>query len=110
VPYSIDIVLRQGFSIDHLTDLLRSNPRYIFNCNLPARKRKISRHSAKKVTYRWQHKKYKKYGGSIKLRKENGIFWAEVDDENGGQLLGAFVSWLYSNAGDMVYRLDIRQV
>lgn len=106
MSYTIDIVLRQGFSIDHLTDLLRSNPRYIFNCNLPARKRKTSRHEAKKVTYRWQHKKY---GGSLKLKKENGVFWAEMDEEDGSQLLGAFVSWLYSNAGEMVYRLDIRR-
>lgn len=106
MPYTIDIILRQGFSIDHLTDLLRSNPRYIFTCNLIARKRKTPRHQAKKATYRWQHKKY---GGIIKLRKADGIFWAEVASDNGGQLLGAFVSWLYSNAGEMVYRVDIRQ-
>jgi hypothetical protein len=104
VSYTVDIVLRQGFSIDHLTDLLRSNPRYIFNCNIPARRRKTSRHASKKVTYKWQHKKY---GGVINLRKENGVFWAEIEEES--QLLGAFVSWLYANAGDMVYRLDIRQ-
>jgi hypothetical protein len=75
MSYTIDIVMRQGFSIDHLTDLLRSNPRYIFTCNPIARKRKTSRHAAKKITYEWRHKKY---GGSIKVRKSHGIFWAEV--------------------------------
>jgi hypothetical protein len=106
MSYRIDLILRQGFSIDHLTDLLRSNPKYIFTCNLTARKRKISRHEAKKVTYHWQHKKY---GGVTKLKKEDGIFWAEIESDNGSQLLGAFVSWLFSNARQMIYRVDIRQ-
>jgi hypothetical protein len=98
--------MRQGFSIDHLTDLLRSNPRYIFTCNPIARKRKTSRHEANKITYEWRHKKYE---GSIKVRKSHGIFWAEVKSDQGSQLLGAFISWLFSNAGEMVYRADIRQ-
>lgn len=106
MSYTVDIVMRQGFSIDHLTDLLRSNPRYIFTCNPIARKRKTSRHAANKITYEWRHKKYE---GSIKLRKAHGIFWAEVKSDQGGQLLGVFVSWLFSNAGEMVYRVDIRQ-
>lgn len=102
---NVDLTFRQGFSIDHLTDLLRSNPRYIFTCNIPARKRKISRHGAKQITYCWFHKKY---DGEIKLKKRGGIFWAEINSENIGQLVGAFVSWLISNAKEMVYRIDIR--
>ena len=103
--YTLDIILRQGFSIDHLTDLLRSNPRYIFTCNITARRRKTPRHEAKNGSYRWHHKKYE---GEIKLNKANGVFWAEVKSSSGAQLLGALVSWLFSNAKDIVYGLDIR--
>ena len=100
----IDLVLRQGLSIDHLTDLLRSNPRYVFTCDLPARERKVTRHEAKQITYRWFHKRYE---GKIKLRKKGGVFWAEVTGDNEGQLTGSFVAWLINNAGQIVDRIDI---
>jgi len=100
----IDLVFRQGLSVDHLTDLLRSNPHYVFTCDLPARKRKVTRHEAKQITYRWFHKRYE---GEIKLRKKGSVYWAEINSENEGQLTGSFVAWLINNASQMVDRIDI---
>jgi len=102
---TLDLVLNQGLSIDHLTDLLRSNPRYVFTCDLPAQRRKVPRHEASRITYRWIHKRY---GGEVKLKKQDNTFWAEIVAENEGQLVGAFVSWLINNARQIVCRIDIR--
>ena len=101
---TVDLILNQGLSIDHLTDLLRSNPRYVFTCDLPARKRQVPRHEARRITYRWKHKRYE---GLVKLKKQDDAFWAEIVAENEGQLVGAFVSWLINNGRQMVRRIDV---
>jgi len=76
------------FAFSHLTDLLWSNPRYAFTCDFPVRRRKVPRHTARRMTYRWVHKRY---GGEIKLKKQDNTSWAEIVAENEGQLVGALV-------------------
>jgi hypothetical protein len=108
MAFRVDLHLRHGFAIEDLTNLLLKNPRYVFqyeDTKLRLRKRR----NKGKATYRWAHKQY---GGPIRLKKLDGIFWAEVPDssERGpGRLLGAFVSWLFANAAHMVHRLDVQQ-
>ena len=105
--YSVDIVLREGHTVDDLTSLVLSNPKYVFECNATLGQVKRLRKKPR-ATYRWKHKRF---GGPVKLKKKGGVSSAEVPEAGvrPGQPLGAFVSWLFTNAGDIVHRLDIRR-
>ncbi len=109
MPYRVEISLRHGFAIDDLTELLRSNPKYVFETDATRGTLRRLRNKPRAM-YRWRHKRF---GGPVKLKKRAGEYWAEVPEHGKlggpGRLLGAFVSWIFVNAGEMVYRLDIRQ-
>ena len=108
MPFMVHIHLRHGFAIEDLTDLLRKNPKYVFTYEDTLLKLRRFRNKPK-ATYHWKHKQY---GGPIRLKKREGVFWGEVPESKvrgPGQLLGAFVSWLLVNAPNMVYRLDVQR-
>ena len=109
MPYRVEIGLRHGFAIDDLTDLLLSNPKYVFVSD--ATRGKVKRLRRKAIaTYRWKHKRF---GGPVKLKKRAGVYWAEVPEKSllggPGRLLGAFVTWIFVNGSEMVHRVDIRK-
>ncbi len=109
MAYRVEILPRHGFAIDDLTDRLLGNPRYVFETDATSRTVRRLRKKARAM-YRWKHKQF---GGPVKLKKKDGVFWAEVPEKGRqggpGRLLGAFVSWLFVNASEMIYRLDIRK-
>jgi len=93
---TVSMAFRHGYSIDHLNDRLRSNRRYVFVS------KNASKPKLKKAAYSWLHPKH----GKLTLKKEDGFSWAMVSGK-GTRLLGAFVSWLFSNARDLVGWIEV---
>ncbi len=97
--YEVDLSFKYGFSVDDLNNRLRSNPRYIFVSHTATKK--------KDTIYKWTHKMY---AGTVKLCKEKGKFWVIVRTPSRNQLLGAFVSWLFNNAEDLIYWTEVYEI
>jgi hypothetical protein len=97
----LTFVYRKG--LDDLNKRLLSNPKYIF---------RIHKRKRKKRGYQWiiwRHKAATTHPGDVKLVEKNGVFWGEIDDRSGGhKLTGSFLSWMMSNADDLIRRLDFR--
>jgi hypothetical protein len=87
---TVCIAFRHGYSVDDLNDRLRSNVRYVF------KSQNVSRPKHRKAAYRWLHPRH----GKLTLKKGDGFSWAAVPRKE-TRLLGAFVSWLFSNAEDL---------
>ncbi len=55
----------------------------------------------------WRHKQTKTRTGEVKLIQKDGVFWGEINDRSGGYMLAeSFLSWIMSNADDLVCRVD----
>jgi hypothetical protein len=93
---TVCIAFRHGYSIDDLNDRLHSNPRYVFAS------KNVSRPKRRKAVYVWHHPRH----GKLTLKKEAGFSWATVPGK-ATRLLGAFVSWLFSNARDLVGWIEV---
>lgn len=104
--FHVDYMFRAGKSYDDLLDLIRSNPRYVFFIHAECRRDKRTKKARLKG---WAKIHHKKHEGEVKLIKERGRCFTEIDDMSGGhQLLGAWLAWLASNAADLVYGVDVR--
>jgi len=97
---SLDLTFLHGKGLDDLTELLESNPRFVFTIH--KRKRGKSGWTV------WRHKQQKSHRGDVKLMKGNGAFHGRIKDRSDGQLTGAFLSWIVRNAHQLVYRVDFR--
>lgn len=93
---TVCIAFRHGYSVDNLNDRLRDNPRYVF------KSQNVSRPKFRKAAYAWHHAKF----GKLTLKKDNGISWAQIPRKE-NRLLGAFVSWLFSNADDLIGWIEV---
>jgi len=108
MDFEIDFILRAGASYDDLVALIQANPRYAFEV---LKQDKIDKRTKKAKETGWveiRHKN-KRYKGIIKLSKKLGTCRASVSDQSGGmQLIGAWTSWLASNAVHLISGLDLR--
>jgi hypothetical protein len=93
---TVCISFRHGYSVDDLNDRLRSNLRYVF------KSQNVSRPKHRKASYAWHHAKF----GKLTLKKEDGVSWAQIPRKE-NRLLGAFVSWLFSNADDLIGWIEV---
>ena len=97
---SFDLVFVHGKGLDNLIDLLKENPRFVFQ--VTKRKR------GKEGFSIWQHKQQATHRGEVRLVQSEGTFSGEIRDRSNGMLTGAFLGWIVRNARDMIYRLDFR--
>jgi hypothetical protein len=57
----------------------------------------------------WVQISHKQHSGFIKLSKNLGVCRASIRDQSGGlKLIGAWTSWLASNASHLISGLDLR--
>jgi hypothetical protein len=104
--FDIDVIFRTGASYDHLVALIQGNPRYVFEI---WKQDKIDKRTKKAKDTGWVEIRHKQHHGFIKLSKDSGVCRASVSDQSGGlKLIGAWVSWLGSNASDLIAGLDVR--
>jgi hypothetical protein len=106
--FHIDFLFRIGSGYDELVALIQANPRYVFTS-----RSRISVISAPKTREKGGGLKSatNRHNGVIKLSKNRGVCRASVTDESGGlKLIGAWVSWLASNAPHLIAGLDLRMV
>ncbi len=96
----LDFTFLHDKGLDDLTELLESNPRFVFAIH--------KRKRGKNGWTVWRHKQQRSHRGDVKPMKENGTFRGRIRDVSDGQLTGAFLSWLVRNAADLVYRVDVR--
>jgi len=99
-PVDCDLVFVQGKGLDDLNDLLRTNPRYVFQI--------VKRKRGREGWAVWQHKQQGSHRGEVKLIQSGGKFRGEVRDRSNGMLTGAFLGWIIRNASDLVYRIELR--
>jgi hypothetical protein len=110
VNFEIDFLFKAGAGYDDLVNLIRSNPRFVFEV---VKQDKIDKRTKVAKETGWvkvRHKQHKgSHRGTIKLSKNLGVCRASVRDQSGGmKLIGAWTSWLASNASDLVSGLDVR--
>jgi hypothetical protein len=110
MDFEIDFLFKAGASYDDLVALIRSNPRFVFEV---AKQDKIDKRTRKAKETGWAEIRHKQHNnshrGSIKLSKKSGVCRAAVRDEAGGmKLIGAWTSWLASNASELLSGLDVR--
>lgn len=104
--FHIDILFVGGAGYDELVARIEANPRYVFSV---ARQDHTDKRTRRAHLRGWAEIRHKQHAGSIRLVKNRGVCRAEVDDESGGlKLIGAWTSWLASNAADLIHGLDIR--
>jgi hypothetical protein len=104
--FHIDILFKNRAGYDELVALIGANPRYVFSI---ARRDRADKRTRRAHLRGWAEVRHKQHAGIIKLIKDRGVCAAEVDDESGGlKLIGAWTSWLASNASDLIHGLDIR--
>ena len=108
MDFQIDFIFRAGAGYGDLVKLIQGNPRYAFKI---LKQDRIDKRTKKAKETGWveiRHKN-KRYKGIIKLSNKLGICRASVSDQSGGmQLIGAWISWLASNAGKLIAGLDLR--
>jgi len=95
-----DLVFVQGKGMDDLNELLRENPRYVFQI--------VKRKRGREGWAVWQHKQQVTHRGDVKLIQSGGRFRGEIRDRSNGMLAGAFLGWIIRNANDLVYRIEFR--
>ena|SRR5882724_2295899 len=106
----IDFLFKTGAGYDELLRLLEGNPKYVFEV---VKQDKFDKRTKKAQTSGWVeigHKQYKKsHRGVVRLSKADGTCRVSVRDESGGlKLIGAWISWLASNADHLIAGLDVR--
>ena len=98
-----DLSFVYGKGLNDLNKRLLSNPKYIFRVH----KRKKMKKGYQWVV--WRHKAGRTHPGDVKLFQKDGVFWGEIHDPSGGhKLTGSFLSWIISNADDLIHRIDFR--
>lgn len=108
MTFHIDLIFKSGSSYDTLVALIEGNPRFIFAIK---RQDKIDKRTKKSKETGWVEIKHanKSYKGVVKLTKNGGVCRATVNDQSGGlRLIGAWTSWLASNASDLISGVDVR--
>jgi hypothetical protein len=106
MDFQIDFLFRTGSGYDELVTLIQANPRYVFYIS---KQDKIDKRTKKAKERRWVEVSHKQHTGVIKLSKNLGICRASVNDQSGGlKLIGAWISWLASNASHLIAGLDLR--
>jgi hypothetical protein len=104
--FQMDFLFRTGSGYDELVTLIQANPRYVFYIS---RKDKRDKRTKKARERGWVEVSHKQHSGVIKVWKHDGVCRASVSDESGGlKLIGAWVSWLASNAPHLIAGLDLR--
>lgn len=104
--FEIDLIFRSSHGYDDLVARVLSNPRFVFEV---WKQDKIDKRTRKSKEKGWVELRHKQHGGFVKLSKESGVCSASVNDESGGlKLIGAWISWLGSNAADLLSGLDVR--
>jgi hypothetical protein len=110
MKFEIDFLFKTGAGYDQLLELIQSNPRYVFEI---VKQDKIDKRTKKAKETGWvevRHKQYNKsHRGIIKISKNLGVCRTSVLDQSGGsKLIGAWTSWLASNASHLISGLDVR--
>ena len=95
-----DLAFVQGKGLDDLNDLLRGNPRYVFQIH--------ERKRGREGWAVWRHKQQITHRGDVKLQQSGGTFWGQIRDRSNGMLTGAFLGWIVRNAHELVYRIEFR--
>lgn len=107
MDFQIDFLFKTGFGYDDLVKKIQENPRYVFHVAKQDKTDKRTRKAKDKGWVDIKHKQHTK--GVIRLSKNLGICRASVADDSGGfKLIGAWTSWLASNASDLISGLDVR--
>ena len=108
MKFEIDFLFKAGTGYDDLVRLIGSNPKYVFEIT---KQDKIDKRTTRSKELGWVEIKHKQHSGVIKLTKDHGVCCAALRDESGGlKLIGAWTSWLASNASDLLSGLDVRFV
>lgn len=106
MDFQIDFIFRTGAGYDDLVLLIQSNPRYVFEI---WKQDKIGKRTKKAKDTGWAKIRHKQHDGLLKLSKNAGMCRASVRDQSGGlKFVGAWISWLGSNASHLVAGLDLR--
>jgi hypothetical protein len=106
MDFEIDFLFRTGTGYDELVALIQANPRYVFYIS---KQDKIDKRTKKAKERGWVEVSHKQHTGVIKLSKKLGVWRASVNDQSGGlKLIGAWISWLASNASHLLAGLDLR--
>lgn len=106
MDFQIDFLFKAGACYDDLVNLIKGNPRYVFEV---LKQDKTDKRTRKAKDTGWVLIGHKRHSGVIKLSKNCGVCRAEVRDESGGlKLIGAWTSWLATNASLLISGLDIR--
>jgi len=106
--FQIDFLFKNGAGYDDLLNLIQSNPKFVFEI---WKQDKIDKRTTKAKEKGWVEISHKQHGGVIKLSKDLGVCCAFVSDQSGGlKLIGAWTSWLASNASHLISGLDLRFV
>jgi hypothetical protein len=104
--FQIDFIFRTAASYDDLVALIQGNPRYVFEIS---KQDAIDKRTRKSKDKGWVEIRHKQHAGLIKLFKHAGVCRASLSDQSGGlKLIGAWVSWLGSNASGLISGLDVR--
>jgi hypothetical protein len=108
MEFEIDFLFKKGAGYDDLVGLVHSNPRYVFQVS---RKNKVDKRTKKARDKGWVELTHKQHNGVVKLSKSLGVCRASVVDQSGGlKLIGAWTSWLASNASHLISGMDLRFV
>jgi hypothetical protein len=106
VGFEVDFLFKHGAGYDDLVTLIQSNPKYVFEV---VGQDKTDRRTKKAKESGWVEIRHKQHPGAIRLTKNLGVCRASVRDQSGGlKLIGAWTSWLASNASDLMSGLDVR--
>jgi hypothetical protein len=110
VDFEIDFLFKTGAGYDSLVNLIRSNPKYVFEVFKQDKRDKRTKKAKEAGWVEIRHKQHKNsHRGVIRLTKSLGVCRASVRDGSGGfKLIGAWTSWLASNASDLISGLDVR--
>lgn len=106
--YRMDFLFKSGNGYEELVDLIRSNPRFVFRVHredTTDKRRRLARVRG------WVVLRHRRYGakGEVKVIKDHGRCFAEITDDTGSlQVVGSWVSWLASNASELVHGVDVR--
>jgi hypothetical protein len=108
MDFQIDFIFKSGASCDDLVARIKDNPQYIFEIKVQDSIDKRTTRAKETGWVKIRHKN-KHHKGTIKLTKSDGVCRASVSDQSGGmKLIGAWASWLASNACDLISGLGIR--
>lgn len=108
MDFEIEFLFKNGAGYDDLVSLIQANPRYVFKVS---KQDKFDKRTKKARDQGWIELAHKQHSGVIKLSKRSGVCRASVADRSGGlKLIGAWISWLASNASHLMSGVDLRLV